>query len=213
MYPSVFPAFKEWQVIVEALLAGEQILVLRKGGISEGRGGFTPDRARRFWLFPTRFHAQAEKTKPAAARFFDARTADASETSVVLKGFAEVAHHAFVSDWSAVASLDAHHLWTTDTVRERFDWSRPAGVHVFALRVHRLQAPLTLPFTADMGGCKSWIELPAAFDAHPSSPVLDDDTFAARLAEIVTSTTPAWATNRSAASSRRDDPATSPAHP
>ncbi len=33
-------AFKEWAVIVDALGRGDQILILRKGGISEGRGGF-----------------------------------------------------------------------------------------------------------------------------------------------------------------------------
>ena len=40
----MFPAFKEWHVVVEALAAGEQILLLRKGGIAEGRGGFDPAR-------------------------------------------------------------------------------------------------------------------------------------------------------------------------
>ena len=30
-------AFKEWAVIVEALGQGEQIVILRKGGIAEGR--------------------------------------------------------------------------------------------------------------------------------------------------------------------------------
>jgi hypothetical protein len=37
---SVRIAFKEWAVVVDALGRGEQILTLRKGGISEGRGGF-----------------------------------------------------------------------------------------------------------------------------------------------------------------------------
>ena len=58
-----YPAFKEWQVIVAALAAGEQSLLLRKGGIAESRGKFNPERAERFWLFPTQFHAQREKTK------------------------------------------------------------------------------------------------------------------------------------------------------
>ena len=33
-------AFKEWAMVVDALGRGEQIIILRKGGISEGRGGF-----------------------------------------------------------------------------------------------------------------------------------------------------------------------------
>ena len=63
-----FPAFKEWEGIVEALGHGAQIVILRKGGIAEGRAGFTP-RHPRFWLFPTRFHQQWEKTKPGLRSF------------------------------------------------------------------------------------------------------------------------------------------------
>lgn len=182
------PAFKEWQIIVEALLAGEQLLVLRKGGIAEGLGGFSPDRARRFWLFPTRFHAQAEKTKLSAARHI--ASSAASDDSVTLRAFAEVAHHAFITDWDVVTRLNRFHLWTTDTVRERFDWAKPAGVHAFVLRVHRCAEPITLPLTPDLGGCKSWVEVPVSFDAHLATPVLDDTAFAARLAELTASLPP-----------------------
>ena len=37
---------REWAVIVEALGQGEQILILRKGGIAEGRGGFQAEHER-----------------------------------------------------------------------------------------------------------------------------------------------------------------------
>src|SRR5512138_2779668 len=50
-------AFKEWAIVVDALGRGEQILILRKGGIAEGRGGFRPEHTR-FLLFPTAFHEQ-----------------------------------------------------------------------------------------------------------------------------------------------------------
>jgi hypothetical protein len=176
------PAFKEWQVIVEALLAGEQLLILRKGGIAEGRGGFAPNRAARFWLFPTHFHAQAEKTKPSAARFID--PTPAQDATVTVRAFADVVHHAFLADWESVARLDPFHFWTADTLRERFDWAKPPGLHAFVVRIHRLHAPITLPLTREMGGCKSWIELPGAFDAHPATPVLDDTTFATRAADL-----------------------------
>lgn len=173
------PAFKEWHIIVEALGAGEQLLVLRKGGISETRGAFNPDRAARFWLFPTQFHAQREKTKPAAARFFSPPPAPPGQA--VLHAFADITRHAFLSDWPAVAALDPHHLWTEAAVREKFDWNQPPGLHVFAVRVHRLAAPLTIPLTADMGGCKSWIDLPYSPADYASRPVLDDAAFARRL--------------------------------
>ena len=173
------PAFKEWQIIVEALAAGEQILLLRKGGIAEGRGGFDPALARRFWLFPTHFHAQREKTKPAAAHRFAAPDA-AGGGAITLKAFAEVAHTVFLADWPAVAALDPFHVWTEAAVREKFDWGRPPGLHALVVRVHRLRQPVTFAPAPEMGGCKSWIELPYAFDDYTSDPVLADADWTAR---------------------------------
>jgi hypothetical protein len=179
-----FPAFKEWHVIVEALGAGEQILILRKGGIAESCGGFRVE-ASRFWLFPTRFHAQREKTKPAAHRWFEPEPAiEPSSSSVTLRYFADVVQTAFLDNWDAVLRLDPHHFWTEETLRERFDWSRPPGLHAIAVRTHKLLMPLILPVDSAMSGCKSWIDLPCAFDARGSAPVLDDRAFADRLAAL-----------------------------
>ncbi|HEY0944221.1 MAG TPA: DUF1802 family protein [Opitutaceae bacterium] len=172
-------AFKEWQAIVGALAAGEQTLILRKGGIAEGRGGFAV-KTSRFWLFPTQFHAQRENTKPAAAKWF---SGPAPET-ITLRCHAELVQSAFLADWAEVARLDPFHLWTQATVRERFDWARPPGLHALVVRVYRLDTPIVLTPTAEMAGCKSWIELPFRFEDHPGKPVLDEAAFAAQLAAI-----------------------------
>ena len=174
--PAPHPAFKEWAAIVAALGAGAQTIILRKGGIAEGRGGFDPARAARFWLYPTAFHAQREKLKPAAEPFFAAYV---PVMPPVLEFYAELAAHRFLADWPAVAALDPQHLWTEATVRERFEWSRPAGLHLLVVRVYRLDAPMPLPAGLDPGGCKSWIELPLGDPAaRPARPVLDDVAFA-----------------------------------
>jgi hypothetical protein len=181
MSPPLFPAFKEWHAVVEALGSGEQILILRKGGIAEGRGGFDAAHAGRFWLFPTGFHAQAEKIKPAAARFFaDAPSGD----TVTLRFYADIVGHSFLSDWNVISALDPHHIWTEAAVREKYDWAQPPGLHAFVVRVHRLDTPVILPVTADMGGCKSWIDIPPLPATHPGRPVLDDDAFARKRSHL-----------------------------
>src|SRR5438477_1344443 len=43
--------FKEWSLVCDALGRGEQSVILRKGGIAEGREGFS-FRYREFFLFP-----------------------------------------------------------------------------------------------------------------------------------------------------------------
>ena len=176
-------ALKEWSAIVRALVLGEQTIILRKGGIAEGRGGFQPQ-AGRFWLFPTRFHAQPAKLKPAAAPLLELDAAAADPSTVTLSGYAEIVASTFVPDWPRLVALDGFHLWTEATVRDRYDWSRPPGVTVLIVRIHRLIAPLTLSPTAEMGGCKSWIELPLDPSAHPAVTALDDRVFAAQAERI-----------------------------
>ena len=54
-------AFKEWALVCEALGNGRQSLILRKGGIAEGRDGFAFKHPN-FFLFPTWFHEQLART-------------------------------------------------------------------------------------------------------------------------------------------------------
>ena len=62
---------KEWSVIVEALGRGDQILLLRKGGISEATRRFTVAHDE-FFLYPTQFHQGADMLKPDARHLLDA---------------------------------------------------------------------------------------------------------------------------------------------
>jgi hypothetical protein len=58
--------FKEWSLVCDALGRGTQSVILRKGGIAEGRRGFS-FRYREFFLFPTLIHEQVEKVRIASA--------------------------------------------------------------------------------------------------------------------------------------------------
>ncbi len=151
----LYPAFKEWQVVVEALAAGEQSLLLRKGGIAEGRGGFDSAHAKRFWLFPTQFHAQLEKTKPALARYWTNPCNQTPDSCITLTAFAEVIHQHVITDWATVVGLDAFHGWTETAVREKFDWGKAPGLHALVVRVYRLSSPITLERTPAMAGCNT----------------------------------------------------------
>src|SRR3954470_5459322 len=54
--------FKEWAVVCEALGHGRRSVLVRKGGIAEGRDGFS-FKQREFFLFPTWFHEQPAKVR------------------------------------------------------------------------------------------------------------------------------------------------------
>jgi hypothetical protein len=184
--PATFPAFKEWEGIVGALGRGAQIVILRKGGIAEGRAGFSAKHPR-FWLFPTRFHQQWEQTKPDLRRFAAPSAEGAKE--VVLEYFAEVTDAVYLESWPQVARLDGDHFWGEDILRERFEYhDRPGmtpGLHLLIVRVWRVNLPHRLAPSPAYDGCKSWIDVPADWSQDIASLVVPTEEFATRRSRIL----------------------------
>jgi len=180
------PAFKEWEAIVEALGHGAQIVILRKGGIAEGRTGFQAKHPK-FWLFPTGFHQQWEKTKPDLRRYLTPSTE--AEKEITLQYFAEVTDAIYLSSWEQVARLDESHFWGEEIVRERFEYKdRPgmeAGLHLLIVRVSKVNLPHKLAPAPGYEGCKSWIEVPVAWDHDIAAPVVRTEEFATRRSRIL----------------------------
>ena len=173
-------AFKEWAVIVDALGSGEQIIILRKGGISEGRGGFQIEHER-FLLFPTLFHQQREAVLPAAQRRYDVIAPGLSADVLRLEYFAEVVDWKFLDSLADAQRLVGQHVWREEVIRERFDWGKTKSIYAMAVRVFRLPQLIELPMRAEYGGCKSWIDLGEAVGTTGAQPVLGEGTFQTKL--------------------------------
>lgn len=173
-------AFKEWAVVVDALGRGEQIIILRKGGISEGRGGFQVEHSR-FFLFPTLFHQQREAVQPAAQLRYDVIAPTLSSASVQLEFFVEVVDWKFLESCEAALHLRGQHIWREEVIRERFDWGKSKSIYAMAVRVFRLARPVEIPMLADYGGCKSWVDLDAIISTEGAQAVLTESEFNAKL--------------------------------
>lgn len=174
-------AFKEWAVIVDALGAGEQILILRKGGISEGRGGFQVEHSR-FLLFPTLFHQQRESVIASGQERFDRIAPELADTTQVhLSYFAEVSAWERLESLQAAEALRGLHLWRDEVIAQRFDWGRAKNIYALAVRVFALAESRRLPVLPAYGGCKSWIELEEEISTAGARPVLSDTEFSAKL--------------------------------
>jgi CDP-diacylglycerol--glycerol-3-phosphate 3-phosphatidyltransferase len=180
------PAFKEWEAIVEALGHGAQIILLRKGGIAEGRSGFEA-RHDKFWLFPTRYHQQWEKTKPELKRYLTPGAEAAKDFS--LKYFAEITDAVYLSNWAQVERLQDAHFWGEEILRERFGYQdRPgmeAGLHLLIVRVYQINLPHRLAPSPEFEGCRSWIEVPVEWSRDIVAPVVRAEEFATRRSQIL----------------------------
>jgi hypothetical protein len=176
-------AFKEWGVICEALGRGTQTLILRKGGIDEGRDGFRVAHEK-FWMYPTRFHASREQLTPAVQPLLDEVAARPVEPGAVrLSLLAEVVRVVELATLDEALSLEGLHGWSEETVRARFAYRRP-GLVLLVVRMREIAEPHQLTETPEYAGCKSWVPLAGEFDASGAQPVLADAAFEERVREI-----------------------------
>lgn len=183
-------AFKEWAIVVDALGRGEQILILRKGGISEGRDGFQIEHPQ-FVLFPTLFHQQRESVTPdAQARYDQIAPGLPSPEIVRLEYVAEVAAWRQLDALSTAEALRGQHCWRDEVIADRFDWGRAKNIFAIAVRVHRLPIPIELPMSPAYGGCKSWVELETDIVTTGAQPVLDQPSFDQKLNRFLAALNP-----------------------
>ncbi|MDZ4825907.1 MAG: DUF1802 family protein [Actinomycetota bacterium] len=178
----IVPALKEWAVVVHALLEGEQIVDIRKGGIKEdGRHFDLP--TRRFWLYPTAEHQKAELLKPAYRHTVDLAHAAPVGEPIELLGWADVVDTATITEAEHLDALAGKLIWSDEYAASRLKWKRRDPLWVLVLRVHRLHEPVTVAWRDDYGGCTSWVTLdglPADPASLPSDPALSDVAFEAR---------------------------------
>jgi len=170
--------FKEWALVCEALGSGEQSLLLRKGGIAEGKKGFGFEH-NDFFLFPTWFHGQLEKMR---SEHVPAAIAENPET-VTLEYVAHVDWSGFVSDRKKLARLEKLHVLHDSVIDERFSYNAAKaseGLHVAFVRVYRMSPTIELPMEKRFGGCRSWVQLPMLTSPGTLISIVSDEEHAER---------------------------------
>jgi hypothetical protein len=183
-----YAALKEWAVTCEALAAGEQVVIIRKGGIGEKRFEL-PHPA--FFLFPTFAHQRSELVRPdAATRYASALGQRDDPSHLALALWAQI-HDSFpIRDPEALDAIGDLQILTGDYAHERLRWRRTQPLWAVVLRVARVQAPPVLEVGPEHGGCVSWVELPESIVLGARSPVLDAARFDAAAAAVATALAP-----------------------
>ncbi|MGF7036266.1 hypothetical protein J2T17_007318 [Paenibacillus mucilaginosus] len=177
---------KEWAAALDALRQGEQILIMRKGGIREETRDFQVE-ADSFYLYPTFEHQRKELIKPEYQAAVDRSTENWSPdlTQVALTCYAELVEDILIEDGETLAKLAGEHIWTDRFAEERLKWKKAKPLHVMLLRVYELENPATIEIREEYNGCKSWISLPGEMlQDVPRKPVLSDEEFNRKVERI-----------------------------
>lgn len=167
MAPPAAPALDVPPGVIRALLQGEQLIDVRAAG-----AGADPAPGERVWLCP----GGDADLKPAyrMARELSQPDEPPPDGHVRIEGWADIVASATVRlDAERVAALDSKTVLALDRLSERVGGG---DVAVLALRVHRLDEPITAKAGLD--------DLPADPAASPSRPALSDVAFEAKLGGV-----------------------------
>ncbi|KRE46270.1 DUF1802 family protein [Paenibacillus sp. Soil522] len=178
-------ALKEWAVSVKALAEGQQIIIMRKGGIIEETRDFhliSPT----FYLMPAFEHQKKHLLKEQYEGALDETLVDWSPNmeTIKLEAYAEVVEDIEVTSQETLDRLRELHIWTDTFAEERLNWKRTKPLHVLVLRVFRLSAPIEIPMRAAYNGCKSWVRLEDEFAVPEMASVLEEGKFQIEVQKI-----------------------------
>jgi hypothetical protein len=169
---STLALLREWQSVCDACAAGRNHLLIRKGGIAEGRGGFQVRRSF-FGLLPTLFH-QVKNAAP------DAATPTPPSVVSIVCQLVETYVVPSTADLSALAPF---HGYGVDQLAKRQQYKPERPLNLILIRPFKLRAPITIDPAKVRPVCKSWDEvdltaglggIDPAMDADRGATILDD---------------------------------------
>ncbi len=170
-------ALKEWAVTCEALAAGEQVVIVRKGGIGEKRFELPHPS---FFLFPTYAHQRPELVRPDAAQRYAHALAQREDPDHLPLALWATIHDSYaIREPAALDAIGPLQILTTDYAHERLRWRRTQPLWAVVLRAWRVQTPSVLAVGPEHGGCVSWVDLPAEITLGTKTPALGEEAFAA----------------------------------
>lgn len=174
-------ALKEWDLVIRELLAGRQVLLLRKGGILEAENQFVLEHPR-FLFYPTFIHQNPDMVK--AAKRPDIRLLPAEPESVQITACGEVARIFEVPSRQAMDQLRDLHPFDEPLIDMRFNYRAEKPLYLAVIRAFALAQPVRLPNTLDYAGCKSWVPLAQEISIDHATPALPEETLQAIIARI-----------------------------
>jgi len=178
-------ALKEWATVLQALAHGEQLVLIRKGGLIEPGSGFEL-RLTTFVFYPT-FEHQAVRylRRPFQGVFEAALSQRAPEGFVDVELAAQVVSSRQSLDPTLIKRLAPLHIYNDEFLNQRLKWQPEQPLVIVLVRAFRLGTPCRLPLLPQYAGCRSWVELASPVPLDGARPVLEDAVFQRRADEFM----------------------------
>ncbi len=181
-------AVKEWAGVVNAIGAGEQLIIVRR---------YEP-RSRDLFLYPTFNYYNAEKSnregfntkfqtsfcESAWTSGKEAMERGQNECLVNVSYWVHVSHVVSINDHSVWKKLSRFYIWTPEHVETYAKGSRTGNVLLWVLRAHKFAKPFDIGRIAQ-GGPPDFYKHHEEISADGSKPVIADADFNKKESEIL----------------------------
>lgn len=158
-------ALKEWSTVIESLGRGEQVVLIRKGGIADPKFGVE---ANEFYLYPTYFHQGESEHRP----------------SVSLTHWCEVVRVFSFRQIEVLHRLAPFVSIPLETLESRYRFRPDEALNVIGVRTYALPRPFEVKFRDEYAGCRSWLSIEDEIDVESSKPVLSEEALESKLDAI-----------------------------
>jgi hypothetical protein len=157
-------SLKEWSSVIEALGRGDQVVLIRKGGIADPKFGVE---AERFYLYPTFFHQQQSEPD-----------------EVTITHWCEVVRSWRVNDLESLYRLESLVVMSRETLETRYRFRPDQALHVIGVRTFALPHPHSIRVKREYLGCKSWVSIDDEIETDGSLPALTETELETRLNRV-----------------------------
>lgn len=159
-------ALKEWSSVIDALGSGDQVILIRKGGIADPKFGVEADR---FYMYPTYFHQPVAGEEP---------------KTVTITHWCEVARTWRVRDLDLLYRLEPFVVMSREALATRYKFRPDQALHIIGVRTYALPKPVPIDVKPAYIGCRSWVSVDDEIAVDGSHPVLTTEQFDAKLESI-----------------------------
>ncbi|MEE2961390.1 MAG: DUF1802 family protein [Myxococcota bacterium] len=176
--PEINKGLREWSVACEAIRQGQQVFLLRKGGLNQPNKPENVVPEQPFAFVPNYQFQNQMAIKPEACRLYRPQLqASEDDTKVEITTVGVITESMSIENPVQAHRLWERHVWTADYLTERINTRPELKLHLMYVRAYALPEPITIERPEPLNKLVSWIDLPCTINTQNAKPVLQDPQY------------------------------------
>lgn len=169
---------KEWAVVTEAIRAGKQCYLLKKGGLIEPDHPDFDRPAGAFGLIPTWKRQSSDLLRAQSTReYVEQLEGDDESETITVSTVVDVTEQIVLINPIRAHRLWDCHVWRADHITERINTRPEVPLHLLFIRAYALEKPIEIKRPGNFDDMRHWVALEQELSLGNAKPILVDPAF------------------------------------